>query len=123
MVQIYQENLNGEVYNNNTSNLFIPYSEEIPSDGYILGPYKEILSVISNKENLRNDVFNQAMSVSTENYLKDISMDLNLLTTIVQKILMVTGARYLGVDEVDLRGIFGVQSVAKSIMQNIVNNL
>ena len=122
MGELYQSNNNNEIYAPSRDDLFIGYSEDLPSEGYILGPYKEILSAITNKEGIKNSVFIDKLSKNTESYLKSINIDLNMLITIVQRILIINLSKYLGVSEADFRDIFGVQSVSKAIMYNIANN-
>jgi hypothetical protein len=122
MAEIYQNNQNKEIYAGYRSDLIIPYSNEVPNEGYILGNYREIISDIASKEGMQNSVFVQPISSNTEAYLKDIGVDMGLLITIVQRILMVNLSNHLGINEGDAQNIFGIQSVAKSLMFNIANN-
>lgn len=122
MAELYQANSNSEIYSPERDDLFIGYSEDLPTEGYILGPYKEMLSAITSKEGIKNSVFIDPLSSSTEKYLKSINLELNMLVTIIQRILIVNVSRYLGIGEADFREIFGVQSVSKAIMYNIANN-
>lgn len=122
MAQLYQDNQNDEIYNRTSEELLFGYNDEVPTEGYILGPYKEILSFITSRENLTNDVFTEKLSIETENYLESINVNLNLLVTIMQRILTANASAYIGIAEVDFRDIFGIQSVSKSILQNIANN-
>jgi hypothetical protein len=122
MSDLYNVNQNNKIYRDNRNDLFINYSNEITSDGYILGPYKEILTIITDKENIRNDVFTTSVSFNTESYLKSINIDLKLLVTIIQRVLTVSTSKYLGISENDFKEIFGIQSVSKAILRNIVNN-
>lgn len=122
MAQLYQDNQNDEIYNRTSEELLFGYNDDLPSDGYILGPYREILSYITSRENLTNDIFTERLSSETEAYLKSIDVDLNLIVTIMQRILTANAGAYIGISEVDFRDIFGVQSVSKAILQNIANN-
>jgi hypothetical protein len=122
MLNIHDSNLDGQIYNRSSFELFINYSDELPTDGYIVGPYKEIMSAITDKENLKNDVFNVKLSVDTEKYLTQSKINLNLLVTIVQRILTANGSIALGITESDFQEIFGVQSLGKALLSNIANN-
>jgi hypothetical protein len=122
MAQIYQDNQNDEIYSRPEEELIFGYNDDLPNDGYILGPYREILSFITSRENLTNDIFVDKLSTDTEQYLKRIGINLNLMVTMLQRILSVNAAAYIGISEVDFRDIFGIQSVSKAILQNIANN-
>jgi hypothetical protein len=122
MAEFYLNNQNNEIYSRDVKDLIISYSDELPTEGYILGPYKEIASAIIDKENLNNDIFNLKLSSSTEEYLKSINVSLSLLVTILQRILTASGSVYLGTSEDDFQGIFGIQSASKPLLQNMANN-
>lgn len=122
MLAIYEDNLNGQIYSRNAFDLFINYSDDLPIEGYVIGPYKEIISAITEKENLKNDIFNVKISTETENYLNQNNINLNILVTIVQKILTSNGSIALGISEGDFQEIFGVQSLGKALLSNIANN-
>lgn len=122
MVDYYLNNRNNEIYVRDINDLIFSYTDELPTDGYILGPYKEILTLMTDKENLKNDIFNIQISSTTEDYLKSIEVNMNLLITIAQRILTANGSIYLGIDEGDFQSIFGIQSVSKALLQNIANN-
>jgi hypothetical protein len=122
MADLYQKNQNKEIYADFKDDLVISYSDEIPNEGYILGPYKEIISDIVKKEGFQNTVFTQAISDNTIAYLKEIRIDISMLITIAQRILMVNVSKHLGIDEGDAQNIFGMQSLSKCLMYNIANN-
>jgi hypothetical protein len=122
MVDYYLNNRNNEIYVRDINDLIFSYTDELLTDGYILGPYKEILTLMTDKENLKNDIFNIQISSTTEDYLKSIEVNMNLLITIAQRILTANGSIYLGIDEGDFQSIFGIQSVSKALLQNIANN-
>lgn len=122
MINLYQTNQNNEIYAADRSDLVVPYSNELPSDGYVLGPYREILSTIAREEGLTNNVFNDKLSAETEKYLKEFNFSIKLLVTIVQRVLMVNVSQHLGLAEGDAQAIFGTQSAFKTLLQNISNN-
>lgn len=122
MADIYTNNSNNEVFINPASEYDIGYNSDLPFEGYILGPYNEIISMIMDKENIQNDVFSSKPSTDTERYLQSINVDINVLVRIIQKVLTSNGTIYTGLDEGDFRSIFGIQSVSKSLLQNIANN-
>jgi hypothetical protein len=122
LAEVYNNNQNNEIYVRSVDELAIGYAYELPTDGYIIGPYKEIVSAIISKENLTNDVFNQKLSNSTEEYLDSIGVRLDLVVTILQRILTASASFHLGMMEGDFQDIFGVQSVSKALLQNIANN-
>lgn len=122
MAEIYSTNNNSKIYANNRSDLFISYNQDIPTEGYILGPYREIISEICNNENIKNSVFNIRASQNTLSYLESIGVDLKMLTTIIQRVLIVSVSSYLGVSENSIDAVFGIPSVSKNILRNIANN-
>ena len=122
MVEIYQENANEDIYQKIKDNLFVGFSDKLPTEGYVLGPYREILSKMSDSEKLTNSVFTTPISSATLSYLKSINIDLNMLITVCQRILMINGAIYLGLSEADFRSIFGVQSITKYVLKNLAMN-
>ena len=122
MVDLYQSNQNKEIYQQNRSDLFIPYSEEFSTDGFIIGPYREIVSEIGRKEGIKNDVFNQPLSAETIAYFKELNFDISLMITIIQRIFIVNISLSLGISEGDVQNVFGIQSVFKKILQNIADN-
>ncbi len=122
MADLYNSNKNNEIFREVREDLFINYSDEVPQDGYILGPYREILTAIMNKESMTNDIFNTPLSTNTDAYLKSIKVDLGLLVTILQRVLTVSLGKYFGITEVDFKEIFGIQSVSKVVLRNIANN-
>lgn len=119
MAQLYQNNQGNEIFNQQRDDLFIGWSNELPTDGYILGPYKEIVSKLTDTEGLKNTIFNNKLSNQTESYLKDINIDLEKLVTICQRILLINSSKYLGITEADVRSIFGIQSVSKAVLKNL----
>ncbi len=122
MANLYSSNQNNEIYFDNRPDLAINYSNELPSEGFIIGPYKEIVSAITNKENMRNEYFVTPLSTQTETYLKSIGMDMGLLITIMQRVLTVSASKHIGILESDFKDLFGVQSVSRALLQNIANN-
>lgn len=122
MAELYNANQNNEIYLSNRSDLFINFSDDLPSDGFILGPYKEIISAITIKENMKNTIYNEPLSTSTSDYLKSINVDLSLLITIMQRVLTVSSSKYLGIEEDYFKEIFGIQSVSKYVLKNIAKN-
>lgn len=122
LAQIYQDNQNDEIYNRSSEELLYGYNDDLPTEGYVLGPYKEILSFITSRESLNNDVFTATLSNETEDYLKTIGINLNLVITIMQRILTANSGAYVGISEVDFRDIFGIQSLSRALLQNIANN-
>lgn len=101
------------------NDLIIPYNDTVPYDGYVLGPYTEVLSKIMEIENLKNTTFVQQISAETEKYHQDMGIDLTQVVRILQRILNVNGAALLGINEGDFGSIFGTKSASKIILQNI----
>ena len=122
MLNIYDSNADNQIYNRSSNELFINYSDELPIEGYIIGPYREIISALTEKENLKNDVFKVKLSNETQAYLNQNKINLNSLVTIVQRILTANGSIALGLDENDFQEIFGIQSISKAILANMANN-
>lgn len=123
MVEYYNSNSISDIRIEVRDDLFLGYSEELPQDGYILGPYKEIVSELCREENMQNYVFVDKLSSETEAYIEELGVDIRILITIVQRILSVSLAKYLGIEEGSFRSIFEVQSVSKSVIRNIANNI
>ena len=122
MAELYMQNANSTIYADDRKDLYIGFTEDLPTEGYILGPYKEIVSQLTSKESIKNDIFNIKISAETEAYLKEIDLDIGWLVTIVQRILSVNLSQYVGIPEGSFRDVFGVQSVSKSVLYNIANN-
>lgn len=122
LAEIYQDLKGNDVYSRDSGDLILNYSEDLPFEGYLLGPYKEIISAITRKENYKNDVFDVSLSESTSEYLRTIDVDINRLVTVVQRVLTANGAAYLGIEDGDFQSIFGIQSVSKAVLSNMAND-
>ena len=121
-INYYNDNSSGEINREDRSDLFLGYSNDLPTDGYILGPYKEIISELCNQENLQNTVFTDKLSDDTKNYLASMGLEMRVMISIVQRIMSVTISRYFGLSEGNFRSVFGMQSVSRAVIANIANN-
>ena len=119
---LYQNEDNFTVQKFNRDDLLVPYTDTLPTEGYILGGYKEILSEIMSIENLKNDKFTQPLSDQTMSYLGDINVDIKQVVRVLQKILISNAYLILGVTEGDYRAIFGMPSASKVLLRNLSND-
>ena len=107
-----------------TSDIFkISLDETYPETGFVVGPYKQIMSEILKNEAINDLIFDTPLTDQTKQYLKAIDVDLKLLTAMIQKIMLVNAGNYLGLLEDDTRNIFNVPGVGKYLLKNIVNQL
>lgn len=119
---VYKESFRNRKFN--TSDVFkVSLGENYPNNGFVIGPYKQIISEILRKESIEDFVFDVPLSDQAEKYLKSIDIDIKLLTAMIQKIMIVNAANYLGIIEDDVRNIFNVPGVGKYLVRSIVNQL
>lgn len=119
------------IYNDNTvdslaaidrTDLSLSFTEDdLPEDGIVLGPANEIISQFMRQEGLDNTVYNIDLSTATRSYLSAINVDLAFAVALIQRIMMATLARHLGITEQRAKEIFGLQSLSKNLLQNIAN--
>lgn len=121
-VDIFQSETMDTIKEFNRTDLLIPYSDDLPTEGYILGNYNEIISEITSIEGMKNSNFTIPLSIETTNYLDSLGVDLKQVVTALQKVLLTNAYLSIGVSEGDYRAIFNVPSAAKLILQNIANN-
>ena len=119
---VYKESFRNRKFS--TSDIFkINLDENYPDSGFVIGPYKQIISEILRNESIDDFVFDVPLSKEAESYLKSIDIDIRILTAMIQKIMIVNAANYLGIIEDDVRNIFNIPGVGKYIVKSIVNQL
>ena len=118
--ELYKNSINDALYSSSRPDMKLTYNRSLlPYDGYNLGSYVEIVSAICKVEGYEDTVFNIDLSTETSDYLSKVGVDMNLVTAVLQRTLMVSLASNLGISEDEARDIFGVQSVAKHLLANI----
>jgi len=119
---VYKESFRNRKFN--TSDVFkISLDENYPDSGFVIGPYKQIISEILRNESIEDFVFDVPLSEQAKIYLKSIDIDIRILTAMIQKIMIVNAANYLGIIEDDARNIFNIPGAGKYIVRAIVNQL
>ena len=108
---------------NSNDILKISLTEDFPSDGFVIGPYKQIISEILRQESVTDLIFDVEMTDQAKAYLKGIDIDLKILVPMIQKVLLVNAANYLGLSESDSKNIFGTPGVGKYLVSSIANQL
>lgn len=101
----------------------LTYLEDFPDSGMIIGPFDQITSKIIGYEGMKNTALNLDLDQTSKDYLKKIGMDLEYLVSVCQKIMLTTLARYYSLKEEEVVEVFGVQSVSKSLLNNVANSL
>lgn len=119
---VYKESFKNRKFN--TSDVFkISLDENYPDSGFVIGPYKQIISEILKNESIEDFVFNVPLTEQAKQYLKTIDVDIKTLTAMIQKVMIVNAANYLGILEDDARNIFNIPGVGKYLVRSIVNQL
>jgi hypothetical protein len=106
---------------NDSWNFMLNLNGGYPEQGYSIGPYKEIISEILRNESISNDTFSVPLSQQTKDYLKSIELDISKLVGVIQKTMLVNASNYLGLDENDVRSVFGMPGVGKYLLANIAD--
>lgn len=101
----------------------VSLDDNIPDAGFVVGPYKQIISEILRTESINDIIFDVPLSDQTINYLKTIGIDIRTLTQMIEKILIVNAGNYLGVNEDDVKNIFNIPGVGKYLVKNIADQL
>lgn len=101
----------------------ITLDENYSDSGFVIGPYKQIISEILRIESVEDFIFNVELSDPAKKYLESIEIDLKSLIAMIQKIMIVNAANYLGIIEDDARSIFNIPGVGKYLVRNIANQL
>ena len=99
----------------------INYNQPTTQEGFVLGPYKEIVNEILKVEGLKTLDFDTSLSDNTKIYLDSLGIDMQDLVGVIQKTMLVNASTYLGLDATDVRNIFGMPSVSKAVLRNIAN--
>ena len=98
--------------------------DAIPSrEGYALGPYKEIISEILKNERFSDINYNEPLSNETKAYLQSANIDIKIVVTLLQKIMLYNLSKYFNLTEKQVLDIYEVPSVSKAIFYSINNNL
>ena len=119
---IYKQSFRNRKFS--TSDIFkIDLSENYPGTGFVVGPYKQIISEILRNEAINDFVFDVPLSDQASKYLLSIDIDIKLLTAMIQKVMIVNAANYLGIIEDDARNIFNIPGVGKYLVRAIVNQI
>lgn len=114
--------LGADFYNNPTGDNIVDTTKDFPTNGYILGPSNEILSEILSTEGFNSEVFNNSLSLDTQNYLNKIGIDLKKLIAMLQNTMLKNAENYLGMSRTDITSLFGVPSVSLIMLENIRDN-
>lgn len=97
----------------------ITYNDNLPVNGYSLGPWREIVSEVMRVESIKDANFAVPLSEDTRKYLQDVEIDIKALVGVVQKTLLANGSAFLGLTEADVRGIYGMPSVSQYLLRAI----
>lgn len=119
---IYVQNSNNSIYNEFKPDLIVGYNTSLPLEGNILGPYREIISELMRIENLSAPEFQTPLSNDVIEYHRKLNLSLRMVITILQRMLLLNGSSYLGINEDDFRTIFGIQSVCNILLKNIAED-
>ena len=119
---IYSNSSNNGLFLASRPDMVFSYEKNVPTEGFVLGNYREILSEICRAEGFSDPNFNVPLSTATVDYLKKIGVDIPLLTSVFQRALLVSLSASLGISEEDAVDMFGVQSISKNILANISNH-
>lgn len=115
----YDDTIGERIFSPELLDFQLQYSDELPTDGFILGNYTEILSEILRIEGLTDDTFNVPLSEATQNYLIEIEMDMKHLVAVMQRLLSTSFAYNYGITEADVKNVFEQMSVSKYLLMNI----
>lgn len=100
----------------------IDLDSNYPTVGFVVGPYKQVVSEILRIESVPDINFNAELQDVSKNYLKSIDVDLKTLVSILQKTMISTAGLYLGVNEDDVKNIYGVPGLGKYLLKGIAEN-
>jgi hypothetical protein len=118
----FKDQFRSKSFNSNDI-LKVRLTGDFPTDGFVIGPYKQIISEILRQESVTDLIFDVEMTDQAKAYLKTIDIDLRILVPMIQKVLLVNAANYLGLSEFDTKNIFGVPGVGKYLVSSIANQL
>ena len=114
--------LGAEVYNNPAAKNIINTDVDFPTDGYIIGPSSEIMSEMLAVEGFNSEIFQIPLSNDTNNYLKNMDLDLKQLMATLQNTMLTNAENYLGMSRNDIVSLFGMPSVSLTVLQNMRDN-
>lgn len=86
------------------------------TNGYILGPVEEIIGEFGKIEKIENNYIGYALSEENSKYINSLGLDLKKVVGLMQKILLINAAGYLGIQPVDYHDIFRTPSVIKYLL-------
>ena len=101
----------------------VSLNNDVPESGFVIGPYKQIISEILRTESIKDLIFDVPLTDESQAYLDTIGIDIKTLTQMIEKVLIVNAGNYLGISEDDIRNIFKVPSVGKYLVKNIADDL
>ena len=114
--------LGADLYNDPTGDNIVDTSKDFPTDGYVLGPSDEILSGMLDTEGFNSEVFNNSLSLDTQNYLNEMGVDLKKLMAMLQNTMLENAENYLGMSRTDITSLFGIPSVSLTMLENMRDN-
>lgn len=97
----------------------IDIDDEYPTVGFVVGPYKQVVSEILRIESVPDKNFSAELQEVSKNYLKSIDVDLKTLVGVLHKCMISTASMYLGLNDNDVRNIYGVPGVGKYLLRGI----
>ena len=100
----------------------IDIDDVYPTVGFVVGPYKQVVSEILRIESVPDVNFSIELQEVSKNYLKSIDVDLKSLVGVLQKVMISTASMYLGLNENDIRNIYGVPGVGKYLLRGIAED-
>lgn len=112
--------LGTDVYNG--KNVIINTDQEVPTDGYVLGPSNEIISSMLRTEGFSSEIYQTDLSSNTEDYLRNMDLDLKKLMAALQNTMLTNAENYLGLSRNDVASLFGVPSISITLLENIRDN-
>lgn len=122
LAAVYSNSVNGGIFAESRPDMAFTYDSNLPSEGYVLGDFREIMSAICRAEGFLDENFSLPLTPPTEAYLSKIGIDIALLTSVLQRTLLVSLSKNLGLLEEEATDIFGVQSISKTILKNVANH-
>jgi hypothetical protein len=108
-------------YQQDNQNFVLDINGNFPTQGFLLGPYSQIISEILRIEAIDSTDFVDPVSDQTSEYLQSIGVELPKLVGVLQKTMLVNASNYIGLDATDIRDIFGMPSVSRYLLANIAN--
>jgi hypothetical protein len=92
----------------------------ITREGSVLGPQDELVTAIMAEEGLKGkqDQYTTMPSSTTKSYLASINVNIKRLVMVMQAVMLSEICKTYGIAVADAKSIFGVPSVAKTLLYN-----